>query len=66
MSENLIIVSSAEQARQRYHLKAGQQCQGIKTPSIVSWGDWAWVVSSKEPGTLQTMRFGFTGRDRTR
>ena len=60
MSENLVIVSSAEQARQRYHLKAGLLCQAIKIPSIVSGGDLAWVVTSKEPGTLQTMRFGFT------
>ena len=60
MSENLVIVSTAEQALQRYHLRAGQQRQGIKTPSIVSGGDLAWVVTSKEPGTLQTMRFGFT------
>jgi hypothetical protein len=44
MSENLVIVSSAEQARQRYGLKAGHQCQAIKTPSIVSGGDLAWVV----------------------
>jgi hypothetical protein len=23
-------------------------------------GDWTWVASSKEPGALQTMHFGFT------
>lgn len=60
MSENFVIVSTAEQARQRYHLKAGPYCQPIKTPCILSGGDLAWVVTSKAPGTLQTMRFGFT------
>ena len=71
MSENLIIVSSAEQARERYSLsysagdfespaEYGQQSRGVKTPSIVSGGDLARVVTSKEPGTLQAMRFGFT------
>ena len=50
MSENLVIVSSAEQARQRYRLKAGHQCQGIKTPSVVSVGDLAWVVASRDRG----------------
>ena len=60
MSENLVIISSAEQARQRYMLKAGHQCQAIKTPSIVSGGDMAWVVASRERDTLHAMRFGFT------
>ena len=41
MSESLVIDPSAEQARQRYGLKTGQQCQGIKSPSVVSGGDMA-------------------------
>lgn len=60
MSENLIIVSSVGQAWSRYNLKAGPQCQAILSPSIVSGGDWAWVVTTQMPGTLQGMRFGFT------
>lgn len=67
MSENLVIVSSAQQAGSRYNLKAGQQCQFIHTPSIVSGGDLAWVMTSQEPFTLQGMRFGFTShRSETR
>ena len=60
MSENLVIVSSAEQARHRFQLKTGKQCVPIKSPSLVSGTDLMWVVTSKEPTTLQTMRFGFT------
>ena len=52
MSENLIIVSSAEQARQRVQLKTGKHCEPIKSPSLVSGTDLVWVVSSKEPNTL--------------
>ena len=60
MIENLIIVSSAEQARHRYQLKTGKQCVPIKSPSLVSGEDLGWVVTSKEAKTLQAMRFGFT------
>jgi len=60
MSENFIIVSSAEQARSRYQLKAGKQCVAIKSPSLVSGTDLAWVVTSRESNTLQMMWFGFT------
>ena len=60
MCDNFIIVSSAEQARSRYQLKLGAQNVPIKSPSLVSGTDLVWVVTSKEPGTLQSMRFGFT------
>ena len=60
MIENFIIVSSAEQARHRVQFKIGKHCVPIKSPSLVSGTDLVWVVSSKEPNTLQTMRFGFT------
>ena len=60
MIENFVIVSSAEQARLRYQLKTGKHCDPIKSPSLVSGTDMVWVVSSKDPSTLQTMRFGFT------
>jgi len=60
MIENLIIVSSAEQARVRYQLKPGKQNVPLKSPCLVSGTDLAWVVTSKEPNTLQSMRFGFT------
>ena len=60
MSENFVIASSAEQTRSRYQLKTGKQCVPIKSPSLISGTDLAWVVTSKEPFTLQTMQFGFT------
>lgn len=60
MSENLVIVSRVEEVKRRYNFKANELCGTVKTPSIVSGGDLAWVITSKEPTTLQTMRFGFT------
>ena len=60
MSENLFIVSSVEQARDRFQLKFGEQSVPIKSPCLVSEADLAWVVTSQEPGTLQSRRFGFT------
>ena len=60
MIENFVIVSSAEQARHRYQLKTGKQCGPIKSPSLVSGTDMMWVITSQEPSTLQSMRFGFT------
>ena len=60
MIENFIIVSSAEQACGKYQLKTGKQYVPIKSPSLVSGTDLVWVVTSKKPNTLQTMRFGFT------
>lgn len=67
MSENLVIASTAEQARLRYNLKPAQHCQPLKTLSLISGDDLAWVVTSQEPTTLQTMRFGFTShRSETR
>ena len=60
MIENLIIVSSAEHARHRVQLKTGKHCVPIKSPSLVSGTDQVWVITSNEPSTLQTMRFGFT------
>jgi len=60
MIENFVIVSSAEQASIRYQLKPGKHCVTFKSPSLVSGTDQAWVVTSQEPNTLQSMRFGFT------
>ena len=60
MIENLIIVSSAEQARHRHQLKTGKHCVPIKSPSLVSGTDLVWVVTSQDPFRLQSMRFGFT------
>ena len=60
MSENLVIVSKVEDVERRTNLKANELCGTVKTPSIVSGGDLMWVVTSQEPSTLQTMRFGFT------
>ena len=60
MSENFVIVSKVEDVKRRTNLKADELCGTVKTPSIVSGGDLAWVITSKEPTILQTMRFGFT------
>ena len=60
MSENFVIVSSAEQARQRVQLKTGKQYVPIKSSSLVSGTDLVWVKTFHEPSTLQSMRFGFT------
>ena len=60
MSENLVIVSKVEDVKRRTNLKANELCGTVKTSSIVSGGDLMWVVTSQEPNTLQSMRFGFT------
>ena len=60
MCENLVIISSAEQARHKYQIKTGKHYVTIKSPSLVSGTDLVWVVTSQEPSTLQSMRFGFT------
>jgi len=60
MIENLVIVSSAEQACSRFQLNVGEQSVALKSPCLVSGTDLTWVVTSQEPNTLQTMRFGFT------
>lgn len=60
MSENLVIVSSAEQACGRYELKLGEQHVPLKRPSLVTGTHLVWVVISKEPGSLQSVRVGFT------
>jgi len=60
MIENLVIVSSAEQARSRFQLKLGEQNVLLKSPCLVSATDLAWVVTSQEQNTLKMMRFGFT------
>ena len=60
MSENLVIVSSIEDVKKRYNIKSNELCLPIKSPSILSGGDQAWVVTSKNPRTLQSMDFGFT------
>ena len=60
MSENLVIVSKVEDVKRRNNLKANELCGTVKTPSIVSGGDLTWVITSKDPTTLQTMSFGFT------
>lgn len=61
MSENLVIVSTVEQAKNRYNLKSNELIMPIKIPSIISSGDMAWVITSKDPRTLISMNFGFTG-----
>ena len=60
MSENLVIVSKVEDVKRRTNLKANELCGTVKAPSIVSGGDLTWVITSKDPTTLQTMSFGFT------
>jgi len=60
MIENFIIVSSAEQTCSKFQLKLREQNVPLKSPCLVLGTDQAWVVTSKEPNTLQMMRFGFT------
>ena len=55
-----ISLSSAEEACGSFQLKLGEQNVPLKRPCLVSGTDQAWVVTSQEPNTLQTMRFGFT------
>jgi putative SOS response-associated peptidase YedK len=59
MIENLIIVSTADEARSRYHLKPGKSCVPIPIPSLLSGGDQAWVITSCAPDLLQSMKFGY-------
>ncbi|MBA4411568.1 MAG: hypothetical protein C0397_19385 [Odoribacter sp.] len=67
MSENLVIVSTIEDVKQRYGIKSNELCLPIISPSILSGGDQAWVITSKNPRTLQSMNFGFTShRSKTR
>ena len=60
MSENLVIVSKVEDVKRRTNLNANELCGTVKSPSLVSGGDLAWVITSKDPTTLQPMSFGFT------
>src|SRR5664280_122922 len=60
MSENLIIVSTVEQARNKYHLQLDKTYVPILRPSVISGGDKVWVITSKSPDILQSMKFGFT------
>lgn len=62
MIQNFIIVSSADHAFGRFQLKLGEQNVPLKSPSLVSVTDLAWVVISQEPGTLQMIRFVFTSQ----
>jgi len=60
MCENLVIVSTIEDIKKRYNVKSDEFCRPIKSPSILSSGDQAWVITSKDPRTLRSMNFGFT------
>jgi len=54
MIENFVFVSLAEQACRRFQFKLGEQNVPLKSPCLVSGTDLAWVVTSKEPNTLQS------------
>src|SRR5665648_1240357 len=60
MCENFVIVSSQGQALARYSLRSNEFCFPIHSPSIISGGDKAWVITSRSPDTLQSMEFGYT------
>jgi len=60
MIENFVLVSSQQEALTKYNLKAQEFCFPIPSPSVLSGGDFAWVITSKTPDTLQSMKFGFT------
>ncbi|HZL11696.1 MAG TPA: SOS response-associated peptidase family protein [Prolixibacteraceae bacterium] len=60
MCENFVIVSSQGQALARYSLRSNEFCFPIHSPSIISGGDKAWVITSRSPDTLQSMKFGYT------
>lgn len=60
MSESFVIVSTAEQAKVRYKLQSVEFALPIPKPSVISGGDKAWVLTSKSPETLQSMKFGYT------
>lgn len=59
MSENFVVVSTQGQALSRYSLRTNEFCFPIQTPSIISGGDQAWVITSRSPDTLQSMKFGY-------
>ena len=60
MSENFVIVSNQGLALSRYNLRSNEFCFPIHSPSIISGGDKAWVITSRSPDTLQSMKFGYT------
>ena len=60
MCENFVIVSTQGQALSRYSLRSNEFCFPIHSPSILSGGDKAWVITSRSPDTLQSMKFGYT------
>lgn len=60
MCENLVIVSTQGQALAKYNLRSNEFCFPIHSPSILSGGDKAWVITSRSPDTLQSMKFGYT------
>ena len=60
MCENFVVVSSIIEIRQKYNLKADDSIQPIKSSAVISGGDKAWVVTSKNPYTINSMYFGFT------
>lgn len=60
MCENFVIVSTQGQALSRYGLRSNEFCFPIHSPSILSGGDKAWVITSRSPDTLQSMKFGYT------
>lgn len=60
MCENFVIVSSQGQALTRYNLRSNEFYFPIHSPSIISGGDKAWVITSRSPDTLQSMKFGYT------
>lgn len=60
MCENLVIVSTIEDVKKRYNVKSDESCLAVQSPSILSGGDLAWVITSKDPRTVKSMKFGFT------
>lgn len=60
MIENFVIVSTPKQAKIRYKLQSSEFALPISSPSVISGGDMAWVITSKSPDTLQSMKFGYT------
>lgn len=60
MSENFVVVSNLGQALSRYGLRSNEFCFPIPSPSVISGTDKAWVITSKSPDTLQSMKFGYT------
>jgi len=45
-------------AMRKYKLKVIDFLKAIQTPSLISHSDLAWVVSTKNPYTLESMYFG--------